>query len=991
MTPVRPNRWHAIPAVSLLIIGLASIDPSSASAAPATPEPGKPALRHALQSRQAATAPIADKAALAAQRALRSAQYVVLVAQLAPSANAAKIAAQADSRTVTLRHTLGRLHAVSVQVPRAQAAEARARLAAIPGVAGVKQSASRSFSGTPNDPSYTQQSGYYTAVNAPAAWDVQHGSAAVKIAVIDSGVDIAQPDLSGKVVSAYNAVDGTADVTDTLGHGTFVAGVAAANTDNAVGVAGAGYNSSLMAVKIAAADDTFSSDDEAAGILWAADHGASIINLSLGGYTSDPTESNAIAYAESLGVVVVAAAGNDATSAPFYPAAYPGVVAVGATDADHRANFSNSGAWVTLAAPGVNIYSTTPTAGSTLFPSNYASGSGTSFSTPLVAGAAALLRAANPSATAATIRSALVAGSHGYAGLGLGAGQLDFASALGHLPPTSTPSAVSVSGTADVVTLQATSAAPKVRFQLDSGTPSVPVAVTSGTASLNLASWGYVNGNHSVTAFDCTATGECAAAGNATSFDLENAGPQVTSPVDQAAITGGFTIQATSTGGGLQLLVDGSVRGFDASSPYAFAYSGSALSDGTHTIQVRQCSVDGTRCAGPQSSPNTITSHSLHPTISSISPNPFGPNGNHVKDTTRVSFSLPDAEQVTVSVLTSSGTVVRGPGSMGTLAKGPHSWTWDGRANQAGRLSDSTYTVQLSTSRGLDGATVRGLVTKTVRLDNTAPTYSSTTGSGAHFYPYHDGYADSFSPGTKLSESGQLKLEIRTAKGQLIRTITASRSAGHATLSWTGRTSSGKALAAGTYTWRFVVTDVAGNTRVSPNYHVTLSLKKLVARSTVIRKNGDAITFAGGSAACAGAFPSASDFAHGVELINVCDPSQYGLQLGLALYRFKLPSATRYSQLAIHAYGFSFYFPSSIEGAFFRAGSDLVDVRPSVTVGTAAHRLYSLGTVGASGHYDASHVAEIGVSVDDSYNDSVNPSDFDLAYVELTVTYYVLG
>ena len=284
--------------------------------------------------------------------------------------------------------------ALSVQVPAAQTKSTIAKLGALPGVTNVEVAARRYIESVPSDPGYaSSQSAYLAAVNAPAAWDVQTGSAAVKIAIVDSGVDVTHPDLSGKIVGTYNAVDGTADVTDSLGHGTFVAGVAAAATNNDAGVAGAGYNTSLLAIKVADASDLITVDAEAAGIKWAADHGANVINISLGGPTTSSIEQNAIRYAQGKGALVVAAAGNDASTTRSYPAANPGVIAVGATDAaGHRAGFSNYGSWVTLGAPGVGIVSTTPPTGSSIFPAAaYGSGDGTSFSAPLVAGEAALL------------------------------------------------------------------------------------------------------------------------------------------------------------------------------------------------------------------------------------------------------------------------------------------------------------------------------------------------------------------------------------------------------------------------------------------------------------------------------------------------------------------------------------------------------------------------------------------------------------------------
>ena len=224
----------------------------------------------------------------------------------------------------------------------------------------------------------------------------------MRIAIVDSGVDVRHPDLAGKVVGTYNAVTGGTDVHDVVGHGTGTASVAAAATGNGVGIAGAGRDSSLLAVKVADVTGRIFTDDLAAGIVWAVDNGADVVNLSLGGPTSDRLEKAAVAYAEAHDVLVVAAAGNEGTSAKQYPAALPGVLAVGATSSNGavRAPFSSYGSWVDLAAPGRSIVVATPGGG-------YEVADGTSYSAPLVSGAAALLAAYRPGRTAAELQQAL--------------------------------------------------------------------------------------------------------------------------------------------------------------------------------------------------------------------------------------------------------------------------------------------------------------------------------------------------------------------------------------------------------------------------------------------------------------------------------------------------------------------------------------------------------------------------------------------------------
>jgi thermitase len=237
---------------------------------------------------------------------------------------------------------------------------------------------------------------YGAAVDAPLAWDRTLGSAAVRIAIIDSGIDAAHPDLAGKVVAAANFT-ASDSVGDASGHGTHVAGIAAAAFDNGVGIAGMAPSARLMDVKVLAVDasgnTTGDCADVADGIVWAADHGANVLNLSLG--SPSPCEAMALAidYAFSRGALVVAAAGNDAATSRFYPAAYDHVVSVAATDnRDQLAGFSNRGAgWVDVAAPGAGIVSTLPTSDNGSGAIGYGYMSGTSMAAPVVSGIAALI------------------------------------------------------------------------------------------------------------------------------------------------------------------------------------------------------------------------------------------------------------------------------------------------------------------------------------------------------------------------------------------------------------------------------------------------------------------------------------------------------------------------------------------------------------------------------------------------------------------------
>ena len=233
-------------------------------------------------------------------------------------------------------------------------------------------------------------------IDAPEAWSITTGSPQVLIAILDTGIDQDHPDLEGKLADNVNfSSSGTVD--DLYGHGTHVAGIAAAETDNAEGVAGVGYDSALLNVKVLNDMAMGNASWVAKGIVWAADHGAQVINMSLAFDRPSRTLESAVDYAWAHGVVVVAAAGNDGNTKPNYPARYENCIAVAATDAhDEKASWSQYGDWVDVAAPGVDVFSTFPNHPFTLQAiygraNNYDYGNGTSMAAPHVVGLAALL------------------------------------------------------------------------------------------------------------------------------------------------------------------------------------------------------------------------------------------------------------------------------------------------------------------------------------------------------------------------------------------------------------------------------------------------------------------------------------------------------------------------------------------------------------------------------------------------------------------------
>lgn len=361
---------------------------------------------------------------------------------------------------------LGRVYRLAL-APATTVLSAVAALAANPDLEWVEPDYRARPAVTPNDPLYAGQWGL-VQIAAPAAWEMVTGTAQVVIAVVDSGMDTAHSDLvanlwvnPGEVPSngvdddnngyvddvyGWNFVSDDNDITDSYGHGTQVAGVLAAVTDNGLGGAGVCWHCRIMPVKVMADSGLSNYSDVAAGVRYAADKGAQVINLSLGGYAYSNALREAVEYATSQGAVVVGGAGNDSVNTPFYPAAYERVLAVaGTTRTDTKALSSNYGVWVDLDAPAVEITTT-------YLGGDWGPASGTSMAAPFVAGVAALIRSRQPGWSAALVRNQLVQTADpldtlnpAYAGQ-LGAGRVNAAQAMQDPRPALVLAGTSVNG-----------------------------------------------------------------------------------------------------------------------------------------------------------------------------------------------------------------------------------------------------------------------------------------------------------------------------------------------------------------------------------------------------------------------------------------------------------------------------------------------------------------------------------------------------------------
>jgi thermitase len=252
----------------------------------------------------------------------------------------------------------------------------------------------------PNDPAYGSE-WHLAKISAPQAWTISQGVPGVIIAILDSGIDATHPDLAAKLVPGYNFFDNNTNTADVYGHGTLVAGAAAALSNNGTGVASVAWQNLLMPVRVTDTNGYGSVLAIAQGLTWAVDHGAKVMNLSFTGIAGISTITSAAQYVVSQGGLVVAAAGNcgclDST------AENPYILSVSATDTtDTLASFSSRGPYVDMAAPGVSIVTTTAGGG-------YGGVSGTSFSSPIAAGVVALMMSVDPALTPTDIETLLEA------------------------------------------------------------------------------------------------------------------------------------------------------------------------------------------------------------------------------------------------------------------------------------------------------------------------------------------------------------------------------------------------------------------------------------------------------------------------------------------------------------------------------------------------------------------------------------------------------
>ena len=460
-----------------------------------------------------------------------------------------------------------------------------------------------------NDP-YLGSQWHLTKVGAPAAWDASQGSG-ITIAILDTGVDGTHPDLASRMVTGWNFFDNTADTSDVFGHGTAVAGTAAAATDNGVGVASVAGQAKIMPVRIAGLDGYAYWSTIAQGLTYAADHGARVANISYGVAGSASVQSSA-QYMKSKGGLVIVSAGNNGIDENIAPTTT--MIPVSATDsADALTSWSSFGSFVAMSAPGAGIYTTLRGGG-------YGGWNGTSFSSPITAGTVALVMAANPSLDSAHVENILFSTAIDLGAAGrdplYGYGRVNAAGAVqaakaalpvvDTTPPTSSITAPLASSTVSGVV------AVNVAANDNIGVTRVELRVNGVTVAIDSAapfnfSWdstGVANGMANLAAYAFDAAGNSTAS-TVASVNVANVanviGPIVadtTAPVVSIVnpvagyVSGTVSVNANASdnsgAAGIRqsLYIDGVLRASGTGGTLAYSWSTRKVAAGQHILQV---------------------------------------------------------------------------------------------------------------------------------------------------------------------------------------------------------------------------------------------------------------------------------------------------------------------------------------------------------------------------------------------------------------------
>ncbi len=793
---------------------------------------------------------------------------------------------------------------VTVEVPIDEATTVAAAITAENDVSALVPETTYTLFDTPNDPLYGDQRSSLKALRLPRAWDVTRGSGSVVVAVIDSGVEVGHPDLAGKVVDQHDAASGGSSVTDAVGHGTMVASMIGAGTNNSTGMAGSGWDTSILAVKVAGADKRITNASLANGIDWAVARGADVINLSLGSESNDVAVRAAVADAVAADVVVVAAAGNSGGTEKFYPAALPDVLAVGATTraGGNRAGFSQRGSWVDVGAPGVSILGASADHD---FGPDYDSGDGTSFASPLVAGVAALVRASRPELDQKGVRRAITATATNK-DYGFRHGLVDAYEALGHElvlggPTVLSPTAgATVAGNITVTVGGVPASASHVRAALIGAATSVRVPLVAGAATFSLPSDGS-SGLETLRVVACRQS-LCSKTGTNVDLDVDNPAPTITAPSDGSAVTQAFGLTATSASAGVRFVADGATSlGTDLEAPFAVTVPVTKLSPGPHVITAIACDDEGKTCASNNpSAPIGVTVARLSPVITRLTPNPFSPDGDGRRDRTTLRYELDVASTVTIEIRQSNGATFTTK-ALGRNGAGPHAWKWSARGPDGVVARSGTYTLVLSSFATVSGVLLQGQAKRQLVIDTVDPSLTRRATSLSTVYPVKDGYRDTTALSVKVDEQAKtLTAQVSNAKGSTVwKKSKSAVGPGKVRFTFGGRSTSGQRLDPGAYRFSFVAKDKAGNVSASKSNRIKVSSKRLskpkqATKTVTAEKSVDGWSAAEGDT-CSGVYRSG--WAPGALVWDACVGGGV-----FTLHHVGIPEAVKYGRGRVATY-----------------------------------------------------------------------------------------
>ena len=565
----------------------------------------------------------------------------------------------------------------------------------------------------PDDPLYPNQ-WHLTKIGAPTAWDTTVGSESIIIAILDTGVDGTHPDLVARMVPGRNIYDDNTNTADVLGHGTSVAGTASASGNNALGVASVSWNTKIMPVRISDPSGLAYTSVIASGLGWARTNGARVANISYPVSASLTVQYAAQAFQENGGVVAIAA-GNDGSFSSLPDNPY--VLSVSATTStDAIASFSTTGNFIDLAAPGVGIWFTTRGGG-------YGSGSGTSFSSPVVAGVAALVLSEDPSLTGAEAQQIMLdsADDKGAAGwdatFGWGRVNAQNAVQLAANGLDTTPPTVSFTAPADGAGVSG-SVSVQVSAADNVGVASVELLVDmASVGTLTSAPYNFTwdsntvgNGARVLTAIAKDAAGNSMSTQITLNVLNDSTPPTVSfaSPANGATVSGSVSalVSASDDVGvtAVEFRVDGVLVGTKTSAPYNFTWDSSSAPNGDHVFKATA------RDAAGHSADAQITVNAQNdttpPAVSFASP----ANGATVSGSVSVVVSASDNVGVAAVEFRVDGVLV------GSDSSAPYAFTWDSRL-----VSNGTHALK-ATARDAVGNSADAQITVTAQNDTTPPT-----------------------------------------------------------------------------------------------------------------------------------------------------------------------------------------------------------------------------------------------------------------------------